>query len=312
MGMGYSSYFGKKIAAPSKGVFSIKTGSIPDVLIVKNLTRLQTPTGSSRVSELIWYKDSNTANLCTSVSTTTAATTYGKLANGLVLSAATQYFGVSQSFTAGTNASPPVISATAHGLVTGDSIVITNSSGRRGLVGIEYSVTRVNADSFNLTYSPAPGAVLGSGSFIKRTLSSRSQRQNYILGVTKAQQAVVTLSVIIANTGIKVGSILTFSNLDNYGMTQLDGMQGKVLSISGNTITVDIDTRNFTTFSFRTPAAGKVGSPAIVIHRASVNPRTAVPQERITDVKFTVSSSLYGANDEIFVEGVNFVYGVTT
>ncbi len=315
MGLGFSSMFQQIIKAPASGALEIETGTIPDILIAQNLTRLHTPTGTSALAELRWYKDISTANECTSINVTTAATTYGHVDNGIVLSNPSLEFGSATSYTAGTNASPPVISSTAHGLLTGDSIIVTSSASRKGVVGIEYTVSRTNADSFTLAYAPAPGGTLGAGMFVKRLRVTRSDLTNYILAVTKAKQAVMTLSLALSKSNIKVGKVLRFSNLKSYGMTQLEGVEATVVAVdaSKNQVTLDVDTRNFTTFSWKNPTTdGSVGSPATAISSGATTTDASFAQQRLSNQKFTISSTLFASGNEILIIGLNTLYGART
>lgn len=76
-----------------------------------------------------------------------------------------------------------------------------------------------------------------------------------ITAITKATQAVVTLADTPTFT---VNQIVRFSVQSTYGMTQINGKQGKVIAVdtTAKTITVDIDTTTFTAFVVPEPVSG--------------------------------------------------------
>ena len=53
------------------------------------------------------------------------------------------------TITGATNATPIVITSTAHGLKTGDGVVITGVGGNTAAIG-DFTITRLSADSFSL------------------------------------------------------------------------------------------------------------------------------------------------------------------
>jgi len=73
-----------------------------------------------------------------------------------------------QNLTNATNATPISITATSHGLATGDSVEINNVSGNTAANGI-WTITRVDANTFTLDTSVGNGAYIsGTGSFAGR------------------------------------------------------------------------------------------------------------------------------------------------
>ena len=64
-----------------------------------------------------------------------------------------------------------------------------------------------------------------------------------ITAISQAAQAVVTVGSHTFVAGMTVG----FSSV--VGMTEINGMRGTIVSITGTTITVDIDTTGFTAYS---------------------------------------------------------------
>lgn len=64
-----------------------------------------------------------------------------------------------------------------------------------------------------------------------------------ITAITKAINAVVTVPA----NGYEVGWIVVFDGVE--GMVEINGLRGTILAVAGNNITVDIDTRAFSTFT---------------------------------------------------------------
>lgn len=69
----------------------------------------------------------------------------------------------------------------------------------------------------------------------------------YINAITNAQNAVVTFT---ADSDFTDGEYVSFRVTRDFGMYEINQKRGKVLSHTSNTITVDIDTINFTAFTY--------------------------------------------------------------
>lgn len=81
-----------------------------------------------------------------------------------------------------------------------------------------------------------------------------------ISAITQAQSAVVTTTEdhdFIAN------ELVSFRSSRAYGMVEINNLRGKVLATSSNTLTVDIDSSNFTAFSIPGDLA-KTTPPCVV------------------------------------------------
>ena len=72
--------------------------------------------------------------------------------------------------TGATNAEPIVISATAHGLVTGDWVEIANVGGNTAANGL-WVITKVGDDSFSLDDSTGDGSYTSGGTAVKITVT---------------------------------------------------------------------------------------------------------------------------------------------
>lgn len=69
----------------------------------------------------------------------------------------------------------------------------------------------------------------------------------YINALTNATKAVATFT---ANHDFTVGEMVTFHVSSDFGMFEINQKRGKVLSLTSDTITVDIDTNDWTAFDY--------------------------------------------------------------
>jgi len=170
------------------------------------------------------------------------------------------------------NATPPRVTSAGHGLVTGDIVRLVSCTGAQQLGAIDYRVTRVDANNFDLSWmapivaAAAPGA---SANFYKISNEAIYQpKQRVITSVSQAAQAVV---VFAAPHNFTVGQEVRFKVPTvtagvAYGMVELNNVQATVtaISVANNSITVDVDTTGFTAFAF--PLTANVPfSPAQVV-----------------------------------------------
>jgi hypothetical protein len=85
-----------------------------------------------------------------------------------------------------------------------------------------------------------------------------------IIGVSNAQKAVITFE---SAHPYVLGEIISLRSSRPYGMYEINNMQGRVLSSTEFTITLDIDTTNFNTFVY--PPVGTIEVPAQAVPSAS-------------------------------------------
>lgn len=161
-------------------------------------------------------------------------------------------------------ANPPRVTSAGHGLVTGDIVRLVSTTGALQLDGIDFRVTRVDANNFDLSWMAAVVAAAAPGAnarFYKVSNEAIYQpKQRVITAVTQAAQAVVTMA---APHDFTVGQEVRFKvpSVNNsgvyYGMTELNNVQATVtaVSVANNTITVDVDSTGFTAFAFPLTAA---------------------------------------------------------
>ena len=165
-----------------------------------------------------------------------------------------------------TAADPAVCTSTAHGYSNGDRVRIINPTSMLQIGGYEFTIGSVGANSFELSYLDASvtNFVAATGGSVRRIPNDPQFKpgKNWITAITKASSAVVTLSV---THGLAVGDVVRLSVPSPLKMVEADGLAGKVTAVStaDNTVTLDIDSSNFTAFLL--PLSADAGSPALLI-----------------------------------------------
>lgn len=159
------------------------------------------------------------------------------------------------TITAISNAAIPVVTNSGtNGLSAGDVVRLINVAGAQQVGGFDFTVgyNTLSTTTFSLDYMSQ--IVAGTtGSWRKLNFDPIFYpRRRTITKITKATQAVVTLSV---THGYKVGQLVRMVVPAAYGMIEMNGIQATIVAIdttttSGNTITIDVDSSAFTTFAF--------------------------------------------------------------
>ncbi len=157
----------------------------------------------------------------------------------------------------------PVVTAAAHGLITGDIVRISNVVGARELGSYDIRVTRVDANTFQLSWMPQIAAAAAPGALAAvRKLSNELYFVPNVRVITSVSQATNAVVVFAAPHHFTVGQSVRFKvpnipNSASYGMTQLSGVQASVLAVNtaNNSITINVDTTGFAPFVFPTTTA---------------------------------------------------------
>lgn len=166
-----------------------------------------------------------------------------------------------------TNATQPVItSATTTGLSDGSIVRLSGTTTAASLSGWDFEVdTIVDGVSFTMAYAMAnaPGAAATAGYYRHIPYDPIFYpRYRYIVNLTQAAAAVITTSV---QHGYTVGQSIRVNVSDaNFGMTEIDGVEGIVTAVTASTITTDIDSTGFTAFTFALPATLPNTMPTVV------------------------------------------------
>lgn len=209
--------------------------------------------GASSANDGIrWRKSGSHAILIDTFGTSTATNGFTYVSTAPVIEA--------QSASAITNitaASPAVVTHT-NTYSDGDILQFYNTTGMRQISGMNFQISSASGSGYTLIGLRAVGFAAASTAGFTRRISKYAAVDPqflFVTEITKATQAVVRTSVDPTNyyvVGMKVRMSVPYS----MGMTQMDGLTGKIVSISSAnyTMTLDIDSSGFNTFAF--PADG--------------------------------------------------------
>lgn len=102
----------------------------------------------------------------------------------------------------------------------------------------------------------------------------------YINNITNAIQAVVTFT---DDHDFTVGENVAFRCREPFGMFQINNKLGKVLSVTSDTITVDIDTTTWDTFDYSALDTQGSTPPVCVPSSSGIVPGVRVPYVNFID-----------------------------
>lgn len=250
----------------------IELRSDVDWMRVYNYTQAATTQSTGRGVEFFWqrgmaadtgleYKKTNSTDALNMVALSSGGFSLIDSSNVAAANSA-----VNSTITAISTASLPVVSATSTaGLVSGNVVRFIDVAGAQQLGGILFQVdTVVTNTSFRLPYMSQLGGAGTTGSFrIVNFGTPFVPRYRYISAITQASSAVVTMTVA---HGMIVGQRVKLSVPAEYGMAEINGLEGNVTAINttNNTITLDIDSSSFSAFAFPATAAAPF-TPALVL-----------------------------------------------
>jgi hypothetical protein len=171
-------------------------------------------------------------------------------------------FGPNITITGVSQANPARVTATAHGLATGDQVIITGVAGMAQINSLVFQITVIDANNFDLNGLNSSGfAAAGTGGVAKRVLYPGIWQPQALtpIAITQAAQAVITTSI---NHGYVAGQEVLLTVPADFGMVQADGKIAEIVSVTANTMTIDLNTTGFTAFAF--PASGApLGVPSV-------------------------------------------------
>jgi hypothetical protein len=244
---------------------NIQLPSPPDLFEVFNLTKFGSTAASTPMMRAKWFdglaQDSAYVDYKTNGAATIQITTMESTGGFSLLDTSDDTPGALNSTgTAVTAASPPVVSATStSGLLNGDIVRMINVTNMQQISSMEFTIgSLVTNTSFELSYLDASGFAAAGTTCSFRKIPFDPiyyPARRYITKITKAAQAVITLSV---THGYTVGQKVRFIVPDVFGMIEMDGLLGEITAVNttNNTITVNINSSGFNTFAF--PASGDV------------------------------------------------------
>lgn len=203
-----------------------------------------------------------------------------------------------------TRANPAVCTTAAHGLQTGDQIIMTNNTVMTQLGGLRFTVTVTDATHFTIPIDTTQGGLNSSNetSFVIRKVIVPELYYPAHLSISSISQATSAVISTTTNHGLTVGQQIRIRVPVGQGMTQMNNLQGLILTVpSATTFTVNINSSAFTAFTW--PAAVNVGG---AFSQAAVIPVGSGPSQ-VTTPPFWYEDKLSDATTNIGFQG--FIIG---
>ena len=211
--------------------------------------------GATAANDGIRWKKTNSTNalLIDTFATSTASSGFTYVTTNPLVEAQ-----AASAITAISTASPAAVLQT-NTYSENDVLYLYGTTGMLQIAGIPFQISTVTGSGYNLIGLRAAGfAFAGTAGFTRRVSMFNAVEPEflYITEITKATQAVVRTSVDPTNHYV-VGMKIHFSVPQSLGMIQMNGLTGKIVAVSAAnyTVTVDIDSTNFTTFAFPASAS---------------------------------------------------------
>lgn len=148
-----------------------------------------------------------------------------------------------------TKASAAVCSAT-NTYSDGDRVRIYDPTGMLQIGGMEFTISSTSGSAFTLLGLDSSGFTTAATAFKVRRVSNDpavAPEFLYVTKITKANPCVITVSTA---HNYQVGQMIHMSVPSSFGMTEIDQMDLKITAVGTYTITVDLDSSGFSTFSF--------------------------------------------------------------
>ena len=165
---------------------------------------------------------------------------------------------VDTAVTGATKATPVVVTMSAsHDLITGDRVLFSDTTGMLQITDMIWQVTSVSASTFSITAPGSTFSTAATAGFVRRAFASEYQPQKvYVQGISKASNAVITTTY---DHGYSVNETVTMHVPEFWGMTEMEGLVGRISSVTSNTFTININSSGFTTFTFPTSTQTSAG-----------------------------------------------------
>lgn len=239
-----------------------------DYFKVTNLTQIATTQATGRGVMFEWYgsgltaadsaleyKKTDSTNALNATVVTSGGFTYQTVSPVVEPQAANAITGI-------TAANPAVVTQT-NTYSNGDIVRLYNTTGMLQIAGMDFQISSVSGSGYTLLGLPATsgnGFTAGTAGFTRRISKNAAVDPEtlYITNISQATQAVVTTSVDPSAYYV-VGMKIYFSVPGSFGMTQINGLTGKIVAVNavaeagnigGYNVTVDIDSSAFTAFAF--------------------------------------------------------------
>lgn len=187
-----------------------------------------------------------------------------------------------------TKAAPPVCTATAHGLANGDLVILSNLTNmpQLGVTGI--TIGNVTTNTFELSFFDTNTAnFTAETSFEVRSFPDFDFKPslNWISFITPGSTTQIQLTALAPHLSYEIGSVMRFKVPEAYGMPEINGLSGEILSIdtATNTYTVNIDSSSFTPFAYPASSAFPTDLPIITL----IGTNSTIPNDAVENLAVT-------------------------
>lgn len=238
----------------------INCGFLPTRVVITNETQFGSlATGNENIQSMFW--DSNSPNQTNIMYLNAAGTSIlpgAVTTNGISLYDGhnSVQLGAQISGTTITKANPAVCTATAHGLQTGDTILMTNNAVMTQLGGLGFTVTVTGANTFTIPINTNTANFTQETSFKFRKVVVGSlfyPTRHSISNLTAANPIVVST---LSNHGLTVGQQVRLRVPSVFGMSQANNLQGVITAVTAATLTIgSIDSSAFTAWAWPAPTS---------------------------------------------------------
>ncbi len=263
---------------------NINTGFLPTKIMITNETQFgQTGTGNLNIQTMLWDSVFPTQTKITYINAAGTALLPGVVTtNGISLYDGSQSVLLGAVVTGGalSKANPAQLTSNAHGLQTGDQILIhgpfTAATAMNQLGGMIFTVTVTGANTVTIPINT------NTGNFTATTVTTWQKvrvgplyypQRAFITGMTAANPIVVTTST---NHGYTVGQQVRLRVPSQFGMIQANNLQGVITAVSATTFTIgSIDSSAFTAFAWPAVTSLPFTQPYVTPIGAGPTPVTA-------------------------------------
>lgn len=222
--------------------------------------------------------------LCTANTNSAATDTSTFLSSGgiTMIQASANSYGARQAGSGITQANPAVMTLTnANVYSTGAIVQVEGTTGMLQISGIPWYLTSTGATTYNLgnSFSTSGFAAAATAVVVQQLLYPQvfTPQLAYVVKVTTGATTTIECSY---PHGYSVNQSVRLKVPSQWGMTQLDGLQGVILSVTTFAFVVNINSSAFSAFAFPTSAVAATGvSPAtceVIAEDASIFSGSAV------------------------------------
>lgn len=256
---------------------NINCGFVPTKVQIINATEFGvTASGAQNIITMDWnsnYPGSTFVNVANASGTATfpaAITTNGISAYD---GRQSTLLGPLQTGTSITIANPAVVTVAAHGLQTGDVVLITNNVTMPQIGGLYFSVTVTGTNTFTIPLNTTGGNFIAeTGFYIRKLLVGPLYYPQYatISNISQATQMVVTTTT---NHGLTVGQKVKLIVSPSQGMTQANNIRAVITAVTATTFTLgSINSSAFTAWSWPANTAVPFSQSQVVPFGAGPSP----------------------------------------